>query len=56
SFSQSADLVVQQWLHTRDRPYKCLESEKSFSNSSDLTTHQCLHIREKLCKCPDYGK
>ncbi|NXB65833.1 ZNF3 protein, partial [Struthidea cinerea] len=55
--SQSSDLVVQQQLHTKEKPYKCfLEYGKSFSNSSDLLIHQWLHMGEWPYECEECGK
>ncbi|NXH92905.1 ZN397 protein, partial [Edolisoma coerulescens] len=44
--SQSSDLVVQQQLHNREKPYKCLECGKSFSQSYRLICHQIIHTGE----------
>ncbi|NWX64945.1 ZSCA2 protein, partial [Promerops cafer] len=56
SFSQSSDLVIQQWLHDRDKPHKCLECGKSFSWSSHLIRHQNIHTGEGPYTCRECGK
>ncbi|NWS19193.1 ZN180 protein, partial [Pachyramphus minor] len=50
SLSQSSDLVVQQQLHSREKPYKCSEYGKSFRQSSHLAYHQ-LHTGELPYNC-----
>ncbi|NWY23064.1 ZN239 protein, partial [Aphelocoma coerulescens] len=56
SFSWISNLVIQQQLHTRERPYKCLECGKSFSHTSNLFTHRCVHTGERPYKCLECGK
>ncbi|NXH27553.1 ZN570 protein, partial [Myiagra hebetior] len=55
-FSQSSDLVVQQQLHNREKPYKCLECGKSFSQRSHLICHQMIHTGEQPYECGECGK
>ncbi|NXG21911.1 ZNF16 protein, partial [Grallaria varia] len=46
SLSQSCELVGQQQLQSREKPYKCLECGKGFSKSSHLISHQLIHSGE----------
>ncbi|NXY58277.1 ZFP3 protein, partial [Callaeas wilsoni] len=46
--SQSCGVMVQQQLHAKEKPYKCLECGMSFSISTTLITHQHLHKEEQL--------
>ncbi|NXM97626.1 ZNF91 protein, partial [Sylvia borin] len=43
----SLELVVYQQFPNEEKPYKCLECEKSFSWRSSLIHHQKIHIREQ---------
>ncbi|NXM51992.1 ZNF3 protein, partial [Illadopsis cleaveri] len=52
----SSDLVVQQQLHDREKPCKCLECGKSFSQSSHLICHQNIHTGEGPYMCKECGK
>ncbi|NWV60278.1 ZKSC7 protein, partial [Malurus elegans] len=42
--SQSSGLLVDQQLHTGEKPYKCGDCGKCFSNSSNLLIHHQVHI------------
>ncbi|NXP21393.1 ZNF85 protein, partial [Scytalopus superciliaris] len=46
SFSWTSSLVVHEQLHTREKPFMCLECVKSFRQSSNLICHQKIHTRE----------
>ncbi|NXA68114.1 ZN397 protein, partial [Mohoua ochrocephala] len=54
--SQSLDLVVQQQLHDREKPHKCLECGKSFNWSSHLIRHQMIHTGERPYECGECEK
>ncbi|NWT05058.1 ZN572 protein, partial [Mionectes macconnelli] len=56
SFSQSSNLVVQQSLHTGEKPCKSLECRKSFSVNFILIRHQQIHTREWPYERPECGK
>ncbi|NXM35441.1 ZNF3 protein, partial [Oxyruncus cristatus] len=47
SLSQSSKLVLPEQLQIREKPYKCLEHEKSFSSSFHLICHQKIHAGEQ---------
>ncbi|NXK92005.1 ZN283 protein, partial [Formicarius rufipectus] len=46
-FNQSSELMVQEQLPTREKPYKCLECGRSFSKTFHLSRHQKLHRGEQ---------
>ncbi|NXP20497.1 ZNF16 protein, partial [Scytalopus superciliaris] len=56
SFSQSSDLLGQQQLQSRAKPYMCLECGKGFSQSSHLIRHQLIHTGKRPYTCREYGK
>ncbi|NXA16738.1 ZN329 protein, partial [Sapayoa aenigma] len=45
--SQNSDLVVQQQLQSREKPYECLECGKRFKWRSWLIRHQQIHSGER---------
>ncbi|NXF71153.1 ZNF22 protein, partial [Sclerurus mexicanus] len=47
SLSQSSDLVEQQRLQSREKPYRCLECGKSFRQSSFVIQHEMSHAGEQ---------
>ncbi|NXH95728.1 ZNF3 protein, partial [Pachycephala philippinensis] len=47
SYSRSRDLVFHEWLHPREKPYKCLECRKGFKWSSHLICQQKIHSKER---------
>ncbi|NXP24673.1 ZKSC1 protein, partial [Scytalopus superciliaris] len=56
SFSHSSNLIYHQNIHSKEKPYKCLECRKSFSHSSSLVRHQMIHTGERPYKCLECGK
>ncbi|NXM50088.1 ZN267 protein, partial [Gymnorhina tibicen] len=54
--SPSLEMVVQQQLHTGEKPHKFLECGKSFRHRSYLTPHQRNHAEEWPYKCLECGE
>ncbi|XP_054834943.1 zinc finger protein 251-like isoform X2 [Eublepharis macularius] len=51
-----SSLKRQERTQTWEKPYKCLECEKSFNRSDHLTSHQRIHTTEKPYTCLECGK
>ncbi|NXK98108.1 ZN180 protein, partial [Formicarius rufipectus] len=56
SFSWSSRLVVHEQLHTRGKPFMCLQCGKSFRESSNLIYHQKINTREWPYEYLECGK
>ncbi|NXF78387.1 ZKSC2 protein, partial [Sclerurus mexicanus] len=53
---QSSNLVLQEQLHTGEKPHKCLGCEKSFMKSYHLSCHQRIHGGEQPYRYGECGK
>ncbi|KAG3255582.1 zinc finger and SCAN domain-containing protein 5A [Ictidomys tridecemlineatus] len=51
-----SQLVVHQWSHTGERPFKCSECRKGFMQASDLRVHKRIHTGERPYECSDCKK
>ncbi|XP_075126091.1 uncharacterized protein LOC142200005 isoform X1 [Leptodactylus fuscus] len=56
SFTENADLVKHQRIHTGDKLYPCSECGKCFTDKFNHYTHERSHTREKPYSCSVCGK
>jgi KRAB domain-containing zinc finger protein len=54
-FSESGSLKEHSWVHTKEKPYKCMFCYKEFRMSSYLTRHYHVHTGSKQRKCEVYS-
>ncbi|NWH22282.1 ZN572 protein, partial [Grus americana] len=47
NFNQRSNLLIHQWVRTRERHYGCPECGKTFGCRSVLLTHQKIHAGDK---------
>lgn len=43
---------VRRYIHSKEKPFKCLECGKGFCQSRTLAVHKILHLEESPHKCP----
>lgn len=43
---------VLRYIHSKEKPFKCLECGKGFCQSRTLAVHKILHLEESPHKCP----
>nr|XP_012614838.2 zinc finger protein 613-like isoform X2 [Microcebus murinus]XP_020137066.1 zinc finger protein 613-like isoform X2 [Microcebus murinus]XP_020137067.1 zinc finger protein 613-like isoform X2 [Microcebus murinus]XP_020137068.1 zinc finger protein 613-like isoform X2 [Microcebus murinus]XP_020137069.1 zinc finger protein 613-like isoform X2 [Microcebus murinus] len=54
--SSRGNATSQKTIRAAEKPYKCLECEKTFSHKSRLVEHHRSHTGEKPYSCQDCGK
>jgi len=45
-------LYIDRYIHSKEKPFKCLECGKGFCQSRTLAVHKILHMDESPHKCP----
>lgn len=43
---------IRRYIHSKEKPFKCLECGKGFCQSRTLAVHKILHLEESPHKCP----
>lgn len=49
-FSFASSII--RYIHSKEKPFKCLECGKGFCQSRTLAVHKILHLEESPHKCP----
>lgn len=44
--------ILYRYIHSKEKPFKCLECGKGFCQSRTLAVHKILHMEESPHKCP----
>jgi odd-skipped-like protein len=44
--------LIYRYIHSKEKPFKCLECGKGFCQSRTLAVHKILHMEESPHKCP----
>lgn len=51
-FLYSKISLIYRYIHSKEKPFKCLECGKGFCQSRTLAVHKILHMEESPHKCP----
>jgi odd-skipped len=51
-FNNSSSLASSSYIHSKEKPFKCIECGKGFCQSRTLAVHKILHMEESPHKCP----
>ncbi|CAG2105067.1 unnamed protein product [Medioppia subpectinata] len=46
----------QRYIHSKEKPFKCVDCGKGFCQSRTLAVHRILHLDDSPHKCPQCGR